>query len=236
MIRVGLGLDDVNRFCNTVSHFATPAGRPLRRDAERNRQRILEAARRLVTARGLDISHDEIAREAGVAVGTVYRRFPEKQLLFDALFVERVAEVAALAEGSLLEHDAWSGLAGFLEGVFEMQAEDRGLREFMSRGRGTGLAATAASRIQPAVGELVRRAHADGTLRADIGPNDIPLIPLMVGAVMDSARHVEPDLWRRVLAVVLDGMSVGRGHPLPGTPLSVHALEGVLSGPSTRRS
>ncbi len=219
-----------------MSEAADPPGRPLRRDAERNRQRILAAARRLVTERGLDVSHDEIARAAGVAVGTVYRRYPERQQLFEALFVDRVDAVVALAEGALADEDAWVGLTSFLVGVFEMQAGDRGLREFMSRGGGTRLALRAGASIQPVVGELVRRAHADGALRADVGAGDIPLIPLMVGAVMDGAREVEPELWRRVLAVLIDGISAGpRDGRLPGEPPAPEALAAILSGAALPR-
>lgn len=219
-----------------MGRFATPPERPLRRDAERNRQRILEAARKLVTEHGLNVSHDEIALAAGVAVGTVYRRYPEKGQLFEALFVDRIEAVVTLAEQALLNPDAWQGLTSYLEGVFEMQADDRGLRELMTRGRGSGLAAREGAVVQPAVSELVSRAQAEGKLRADIGPNDIPLIPMMVGAVMDNAHHVEPDLWRRVLAVVLDGLSTdARLQPLPGEPADFDALMQVLSGPPTRR-
>lgn len=189
-----------------------------------------------MTEHGLDVSHDEIAREAGVAVGTVYRRYPEKEQLFEALFVDRVEAVVALAEEALAKPDAWEGLTSYLEGVFEMQAGDRGLRQFMTRGPGTGLAARAGAVIQPAVGELVSRAQAQGKLRADIAPNDIPLIPMMVGAVMDNARVVEPELWRRVLALVLDGLSLApRSGRLPGEPAGFDALMQILSGPPTRR-
>jgi AcrR family transcriptional regulator len=180
-----------------------------------------------VTEHGLDVSHDEIAREAGVAVGTVYRRYPRTDQLFETVFVDRVDAVVALAEEALTADDAWEGFSSFLVGVFELQAHDRGLREFMTRGGGTGLAARAAASIQPVVGELVRSAHADGALRADIGVGDIPLIPMMVGAVMDAARHVETELWRRVLAVILNGISAG---PPTRTPARQPAATGSAGG------
>lgn len=225
-----------DRVCRDVSDAFDPPARPLRRDAERNRQRILRAARKLVTEHGLDVSHDEIAREAGVAVGTVYRRYPQKHQLFDALFRDRVDAVVALAEKGRAHHDAWAGLCGFLVGVFELQADDRGLREFMSRGGGTRLAAQAGVSIQPVVGELVRRAHEDGALRADVGVGDIPLIPMMVGAVMDGARHVSPELWRRVLAIIVDGIAAGsRSARLPSEPPGPEALAAILSGAPLRR-
>lgn len=219
-----------------MTDSGTHRDRPLRRDAERNRRRILDAARRLVAEHGLGVSHDDIAREARVGVGTVYRRYPDKQQLFDALFFDRVEAVAALAEEALADDDAWHGLSRFLEGVFEMQVDDRGLREFMTRGGDTGLAAQAGARIQPVVGELVRRAHADGTLRADVDMGDIPLIPVMVGAIMDGARHVEPELWRRVLAVIVDGIAAGpRSARLPGEPPAPEALAAILTGAHTQR-
>ncbi len=218
-----------------MSDQANSPERPLRRDAELNRQRILAAARKLLTERGLGVSHDEIAREAEVAVGTVYRRYPLKEQLWEALFVERVEAVVALADAALEVQDAWEGLTSFLLGVFEMQADDRGLREFMSRGGGTELAARAQGRIQPVVAELVRRAQADGTLRADLGVGDMAIIPVMVGAVMDSARPVSPELWRRMLALVIDGLAARPGtSPLPGDPPARDALALILSGVSGR--
>ncbi len=85
--------------------------RPLRRDAERNRQRMLQAASEVFTERGLDVSLDEVARHAGVGVGTVYRRFRTKEDLVEALFVDRIEEVAALAEDAAEAPDPWTGLA-----------------------------------------------------------------------------------------------------------------------------
>ena len=144
--------------------------------------------------------------------------------------------MAALAEEALTQDDAWKGLSRFLEGVFELQVDDRGLRQFMTRGGGTGLAAQAAVRIQPVVRELVRRAHADGTLRADVGVGDIPLIPMMVGVVMDGARHVSPELWRRMLAIIIDGISAGpRTAALPGEPPDPQALAVILSATQIKR-
>src|SRR3712207_57294 len=90
--------------------------RPLRRDAERNRARILDAARRLFTERGLAVSMDEIARCAGVGVGTVYRRFATREQLLDALLEDRFAQVLDMAERAAAQPDAWEGLVGFLEG------------------------------------------------------------------------------------------------------------------------
>jgi AcrR family transcriptional regulator len=101
--------------------------RPLRRDAERNRERILQAAAELFTERGLDVTLNDIAHHAGVGVGTVYRRFPDKETLIDALFEVRLAQIVALAEAQSRVEDPWEALSGFLERALEMQSADRAL-------------------------------------------------------------------------------------------------------------
>src|SRR3954454_16612818 len=92
----------------------------LRADAERTRQRILEAAGELFAQKGLAVGLDEIARHAGVGVGTAYRRFANKEELLHALFQDRVDELAGLAERALEHDDPWEGLKGFLEAAVEL--------------------------------------------------------------------------------------------------------------------
>jgi AcrR family transcriptional regulator len=216
----------------TTPDGPTPApDRPLRRDAERNRQRILDAARALVAEVGLDISHDDIARAADVGVGTVYRRFPDKRKLIEELFDERVDQIIALVEAALQFDDPWQGLHHFLQGNLELQAGNQGLKELMlGNSRATELAQKAQQRIGTAVRELVARAHASGQLRPDVGEADFPLVQMMVGAVMEDARHIDPDLWRRALALVLDGYRAdGRRAPLPGRTPAPEQIEQVLS-------
>src|SRR5712691_13153333 len=105
--------------------------RPLRRDAERNRQRILKAASEAFNERGLEVSLDEIARYAGVGVGTVYRRFRTKEELVEALFLERLDSVAAIADDAFEAADPWSGLVSFMERMAELMAGDLGLRQML---------------------------------------------------------------------------------------------------------
>src|SRR5262249_42662504 len=95
--------------------------RPLRRDAERNRLRILDAARELCAERGLEVTLDDVAHRAGVGVGTVYRRFPDKEQLIDALFEERLVEFSAIGEEALAAEDPLEGLGSFLERMIELQ-------------------------------------------------------------------------------------------------------------------
>src|SRR5438270_1150238 len=118
--------------CRAMDTTTPPAApRPLRRDAELNRQRILVAAKEVFAERGLEATLDEIAKHAGLGVGTVYRRFPNKEALIDALFEEGFAQIVQLTEQALAEPDAWDGLVGLLTGMAEVQAADFGLRDVM---------------------------------------------------------------------------------------------------------
>jgi AcrR family transcriptional regulator len=192
-------------------------GRPaLRRDAELNRRRIIAAAHEVFRERGLGATLNDVAAHAGVGVGTVYRRFANKEELVDALFDDMIDTVASLAQQALADPDAWRGLTESLEKVCEVQAFDRGLREVMlGTGRGPKRQAQVRERIAPAVDQMVARAKEQGMLRADISHIDLPMIQLMVAAVTDHTGR--PDLWRRYLRLLLDGMrSRPDTAPLPG--------------------
>jgi AcrR family transcriptional regulator len=197
--------------------------RPLRRDAARNRERILAAAGEVFATRGLEVTLDDIAHHAGVGVGTVYRRFHDKEQLIDALFDDRIGAVVNAAEEALAAADPWLGLEQFFVDILELQAADRGLRELAFAGQhGRERVTRARIRLEPIVQELVSRAQASGDLRADISADDVPVIQKMIAQVIDVAGDVKPDLWRRYLAIVLDGLRTRRDGP---TPLPVPALE-----------
>ena len=211
-----------------MSDHPTAGPAPLRRDAERNRERVLAAARRLFADTGLAVTHNEVARAAGVGVGTVYRRCPDREDLMTALFQDQLARVGDLADAARSCTDPWTGLRTFLEGVLELQAADRGLQEHMLGAHGGSRAAAAAERVAPAVSDLLARAKERGQVRGDATVQDLALIPVMIGAVTGRSRGVRPDLWRRMLAVVLDGLRPGSA-PLPGTALDEPELLEVLA-------
>jgi AcrR family transcriptional regulator len=192
----------------------TTPDRPLRRDAERNRQRILEAARDAFAQEGLRVTLDEIAHRAGVGVGTVYRRFPDKEQLIEALFVDRINEFAAVAEECLSFDDPWTGLVRFLERVTEAHAYDRGFKEVaLSGGRGLERIARAREHLFPLVTRLLQRAQADGSVRADLSTTDVPLLQLMLDSLSECARNVDPEIWRRYLGIFTDGLRTQRDQP-----------------------
>ena len=190
--------------------------RPLRADAERNRRRIMDAARELFADRGLDVTLNDIARHAGVGVGTVYRRFPDKEVLIEALFEERLAELEAIARAGLTMADPWEGIVATLTGVLELQEADRGFKELvLSVGRRRDGIAPIRARMAPVVAELMARAKAAGQLREDIVPQDFPLLQILLGAVIDVSRDASPGLWRRYLELILQGMRAEPGPPAP---------------------
>ena len=203
--------------------MTSPEARPLRRDAELNRQRILKAASEVFTEQGLEVSLDEVARHAGVGVGTVYRRFRTKEELVQALFVDRVDEIATLAERASQEPDPWTALVSFMEQAVEAMAGDLGLRQMlMFATYGQDMVAYARQRNAPLVSELVERAKAAGQVRSDLAATDIPYTIFVLAEAAEMTRHVSPDLWRRYLALVLDGM---RPAGADVTPFTVPALE-----------
>lgn len=185
--------------------------RGLRRDAERNRQRVLGAARELFAIRGLEATLNEVAHHANVGVGTVYRRFATKEDLLEAVFEDSIDQVAALAEVALRLEDSWDGFVWFVEHMCELMATDRGLREMVYSKAGGYRVECARERLAPLLSKLVERARDDGHLRPGIGHTDMPVVGLLAGTVSEWAGHVDPQLWRRYVALLLDGMRIQVG-------------------------
>ena len=204
---------------------------PLRADAERNRQRLLAAAKELFATRGLHVTLDDIARQAGVGTGTAYRRFPNKDALIEALMADRIAEIGAIAEQQLHEPDPWRALAGFFEQALALQATDRGLKDVLwSSGHGREQVVHARRAIAGPVTRLVRRALEAGVVRPDMATSDVPLINFMLNSIIDFARDVEPELYRRYLAIILDGLRPRDDVPtLPVEALSIRAFQDTVA-------
>jgi len=204
-------LEDLFRLCMIDS--VTP---PLRRDAERNRQLLLRTAYELMAAHGLDVPYEDIARAAGTGMGTMYRRFPHRQDLLDALFSEHIDTVIEFAEQASRREDAWAGLTWFLEQQLELEAQSRGLGELLrSRNQATALVQRAHERMTPLVAALITRAVRAGQLPAGATPADFAAAHVMVGSVLDASRDFAPQLWRRSLAIALAGL---RHADLSGDP------------------
>ena len=205
--------------------------RTLRRDAERNREKLLEAASELFSTRGLDVTLDEVAEHAGVGVGTAYRRFTNKDVLIDALLDARIDEMGALAQTGLENPDPWEGLASYIEGTLALQVRDRALKQVLfAPGRGRKRVAEAKERLLPTIRALVDRAHDAGVVRPDFQQSDIPMLYLMLGTVVDFSREADPELYRRYLAILLEGIRAGGQPPdLPRPALDVPVFQEAMA-------
>ncbi|MFJ2863954.1 TetR/AcrR family transcriptional regulator [Kitasatospora sp. NPDC087314] len=192
---------------------SAPRGaRRLRRDAEANRQRTLQAAREVFAERGLGVNLDDIARHAGVGVATSYRLFGNKQALINELFEERVEALTMAAEQALASDDPWDGVVGLLTMALEQMAADRGLREVVfSEVGGRPLVAQARRRFVPAAEAVIRRAQDAGLLRPDLATTDMQLVFYMLSCVIQHTQPVSSTVWRRQLTIVLDGLRVRPG-------------------------
>jgi AcrR family transcriptional regulator len=211
--------------------------RPLRRDAERNRQRILAAAAEVFTERGLDATLDEVARAAGVGVGTVYRRFPDKDSLVSELFRDRIDALVTVAEEACEAADPWRGLVDFLEYIASAMAGDQGLRQLMMFGTyDRDQVCYARDRMRPVMTRLVERAQASGDLRADFQATDVKMIAFMLASIAEYAAAVIPQVWRRYLAMLVDGLRPARDGvtELPVPAPTAGDLGDLLTAPGQR--
>ncbi|MFC5186591.1 TetR/AcrR family transcriptional regulator [Actinomadura harenae] len=200
--------------------------RPLRADARRNREKLVTAAGKVFARRGLAAPLEDVAREAGVSIGTLYNHFPTRDGLVDAVFQDRLTAVDRVAADALDAPDPWDGFVVFVEGVFALQAEDRGLNEALAR------RFTAESGMEEACGRgmrdldrIIGRARDAGALRPDFEVTDVALLVLGMSRVIGESMEVAPGAWRRCLGFFLDGL-----RPEAARPSGVPALTGEQLG------
>ena len=183
--------------------------KPLRADARRNREKVLAAARAVFAEQGVDAQMDDVARRAGVGVGTVYRHFPTKEALIEALMVSAFETIAAAATAALEVEDPWEAFASVLWRGAETMAGDRALSEvFASIPGATEAVMPTVAGLTDTMTELIRRAQEAGALREDLIVDDIPMVMCGIGSATKK-EHRCADAWRRHLAIVLDGMRAG---------------------------
>ncbi len=193
-----------------------------RADAERNRRRVLDAAARVFAERGATATLNDVARAAGVGVGTVYRKFPDKEAILDALFDDKIDSLVRLADQASKIEDAGAAIRGFLLGLMEKRATDRGLDAIlMAPGRSARFSEELGPQFAPTVDRLVSRAIHAGELRPDFTAQEVCLLGFMVGKVADITRTTDPESWRRYAQLLIDGTRLSAGtEPLSPAPLS----------------
>ena len=178
----------------------------LRADAQRNRQQLMTAAADLFAERGVDVPLDEIARRAGVSIGTLYNHFPNRGALLDAVLPDWAGEVERLAAAAVADPDPWSGFAGFMEALFALQARNRSMNDAIARTpAGPVDVGAECGRAGGVLESVVSRAREAGVLRQDFGAVDLAT---MIGAMSKVIALSDGDdaVWRRHLGFVLDGL------------------------------
>jgi AcrR family transcriptional regulator len=199
--------------------------RPLRRDAREHRAKLLAAAQREFAARGVDASLEKVARDAGVAIGTLYRHFPTRLDLLMAAFQPRLEEFRDGAARALEIDDPWDGFVSYLENLFRVQAGDRGFNDFLSR-RFTDNAETERIHDQMClqIGDVLARAQDAGAARPDITLADVVNLIWSLGPIIDATSTTAPSAWRRNLYLMLDAYRAERAHSLPEPPMTDRQL------------
>jgi AcrR family transcriptional regulator len=180
-----------------------PPERAQRADARRNRARVLDAARICMAHKGIDAQVEEIARAADVGVGTVYRHFPTKDDLIEALAMERFERLAEIARAALAdEDDAWAAFEELMRASARIQSEDRALSEVLtSRPETMGRAADSVDMLG-LVAELMERCKRAGAIREDADPRDVPMLLCALAGTYRNP-YTNPD---RYIRIVLDGL------------------------------
>ncbi|MCO1577575.1 TetR/AcrR family transcriptional regulator [Crossiella sp. SN42] len=178
--------------------------KPLRADAARNRAQILDAATEAFRERGLEVDVREIARLADVGMGTLYRHFSTKKSLVEAALEAKIVEWEQRAAAARNSTAAWDGLRALIEHTIELMAANRAFLDGLTVAESAVEACQ--GHLKQSLGDLVERAHEEGSLRADVSAGDIGLFVLSFGPIVLATKDSESDAWRRLLAVLLDGL------------------------------
>ena len=205
---------------STIAPEAPPEvahGKPtLRADARRNREAVLAAARERFGQCGLECQMEDIARTAGVGVGTVYRHFPTKDDLIAALVTDRFERLAERAEDALAEQDPWQAFCDLMRYSAALTVRDRGLSEFLSSHPELGQNEAVRTGLADLTATLIAKAQRAGGMRDDAVIEDVPTLICALGAVTAGAAGNMPELnWERYVEIMLDGLRAPGVNKLP---------------------
>jgi AcrR family transcriptional regulator len=207
----------------------TPATRRApRRDAQRNRERILEAAREIVAEQGVAAKMEEVAARAGVGIGTLYRFVPTKDALFSGILREEAEQLAQLAERALALSAGESAFRTWMSEAAAWQSANRAfINVLAARDPDEPVPKLLSQKLRGLLRDLVRRGQADGDLREDVTSSDVLMVLLAVGRIGEGTATTSPAYAKRFLALQLDALAPG-GAPLPGRALTERQLELTL--------
>jgi AcrR family transcriptional regulator len=207
----------------------TPAtGRAPRRDAQRNRERILAAAREVVAEHGVAAKMEQVAARAGVGIGTLYRFVPTKKALFAGILREEADRLADEAEHALAMDPGAPAFRTWMLAASEWQAANRAFIDVLTaRDPDEPAPRLLSQRLRGLLRDLVLRAKADGDLRPDVSASDILMVLLATARISEGTVDTAGLYPRRFLALQLEGLRPG-GDTLPGRPLTERQLELAL--------
>jgi len=186
--------------------------RPMRADAQRNYARLLEAASGAFVEHGADdVSLEEIARRAGVGIGTLYRHFPTRQALLEAVYTDQVESLSARAEELLRAESPGNALADWMRALMKFSSTKKSMTTALLATLGTDseLLSACSKQIKEAAESLLSRAQQAGAVRTDFDPKD--LMRLVHAVNIATEKTTDPGQADRMLALILDGMRPQQG-------------------------
>jgi AcrR family transcriptional regulator len=202
-----------------MAKSTTGRERTLRADAEQNRERIVEAAQALFAEHGIGVTMEEVAREAGVGVATLYRRYPTRADLLAGAFEDKMRMFADGAKRALRDPDPWHGFCRFITTLCSMQSSDRGFNDVltMTFPKVTGFE-SARNEGYVAIAELIERAQEAGALREDFVPEDLIILLMANAGVVAAAGKAAPRSAPRLVGYLLEAFAAPGGGTLPPPP------------------
>ena len=204
--------------------------RPLRADARRNREQVLAAAESVFAEGGLKAPIEEVARRAGVGVGTVCRHFPTKQALVDAVVRRLIEPLVLHAQDALHDPDAGVAFRNFVLALSDVQARHLALAEQMAKEiDGSSETEPLRTELRAAVDDLLARAQAAGSIRADVGPADVSMLFSGVAHATSLVGEHQAKLRHRYVTIILDGLRPDDATTLPGRPMDFATLQRLKS-------
>jgi len=191
----------------------------LRADAERNRQRIIDAAEELFARSGLEVPLEDIAQHAGVGIATLYRRFPTRADLVAATFERTISTYAKIVSAALGDPDPWRGFSAMITELCDLQAADAALKDLMTLSvPNSTVVENFRAQVRDDLLTLITRAQATGRLRADFDITDIPMLLLANAGLVTATRGGAPGAGRRFAAYMIQSFRSEATQPLPAPP------------------
>jgi len=208
-----------------------------RRDAQRNHELLVEAARELFMEQGVEAPLEEVARRAGLGIGTLYRHFATRDALVEAIVERRMSELLMIAGAALSAPDGWEGLVRLLERTLELQAGDRMLKDVLMRySPETARLESAREEVRRSFEQILVRARDEGALRRDFALPDLALLLWSFAPVIDATARVAPNAWRRHLRWLLDGLRAEAASAQTEAVLTDEELRASMRALSERRT